>query len=178
MKVFELEVEDKTYFKFSIVHFLILMVPNLLPTSSAWWVLFSCRRAHNVSSNENRRTHPKLSQFGRKTCSKNLPDFEGKPARTTCPQSVPARFSTTLTHFWHFSNCKNVSEKCARSSFDDNYTLWSLFKLQKCAWKVCTLDFRRQLHPFGTFRIANMYPKSVPAGFLTTITHFGHFSNC
>ena len=42
-----------------------------------------------------------------------------------CPKGVPARFLTTVTHFWHFSNCKNLLEKRARSIFDDSYTIFS-----------------------------------------------------
>jgi len=53
----------------------------LFPISYAWWVLFSCRRAHNVSSKENRRTQPKWLQFSKK------PDW--KRARKTCPKNVP-----------------------------------------------------------------------------------------
>ena len=48
----------------------------------------------------------------------------------------------------------------------------------KPARKTCPLDFWRQLHTFGTFRIAKTCPKNVPARFLTTVTHFWHFSNC
>ena len=62
------------------------------PTSSAWWVLFSCRRAHNVSSKGNRRTQPKWLQFSKKTawktCPKNLIE---KCARKTCPKNLIAK---------------------------------------------------------------------------------------
>ena len=101
----------------------------IFPTSYAWWVLFSCRRAHNVSSKGNRRTHPKLIQFSKKN------------GLETCSKNVPARFLTTVTHFWHFSNCKNLLEKPARSIFDDSYTLLALFESQKPARKTCPLDF-------------------------------------
>ena len=45
------------------------------------------------------------------------------------PKSVPARFFTTVAHFWHFAHCTNVPGKCARSVFDDSYghcVPWSL----------------------------------------------------
>ena len=72
---------------------------DFVPASSAWWVLFSRRRAHNVSSKENHQTHPKCSRFCRKTCSEELPDFQAKPARKTWQKSVPARILTTVIHF-------------------------------------------------------------------------------
>ena len=54
---------------------------------------------------------------------------------------MPARFLATVTHFRHFSSCKNLPEKRARSIFDDSYTLLALFELQKCDRKVRPLDF-------------------------------------
>ena len=43
---------------------------DFLPTSSACWVLFLCRRAHSVGGEGNRQKHPKCIQSCPETCSK------------------------------------------------------------------------------------------------------------
>ena len=67
----------------------------------------------------------------------------------TCPKNQPARFLTTVTHFWHFSNCKNLPEKPARSIFDDSYTLWALFFFKNRTGPKGSPGARAQGFPWG-----------------------------
>ena len=60
------------------------------PTSYAWWVLFSCRRAHNVSSKGNCRTQPKWLQFSKKRIG-NLLEKRGRSIFDDC-QTLLALF--------------------------------------------------------------------------------------
>ena len=91
---------------------------------------------------------------------------------------MPARCLTTVTHFLHFPCQKNVLEKCARSTFDDCYTLLAVFELQKCARTVCLLDFYDSYTRLAIFELQKRARKVCPHGFWRRLYTFCNYSNC